>query len=102
MIKTKNIIIRVNIFDYKLIKIKAQDSGLSTSEYIRRCALNKTIPKDLNQEELVIYKDLKKFHHNFTSITNLLKKGDYNEMINQIVIVQQLIKDHLNQITHGK
>jgi len=84
MKKSKNLIIRINDFDYKLIKIKAQDCGISTSEFFRRCALNKSVPKSLNTEELEIYKDLKKFHNNFTSITNLFQKGDYTTMISEI------------------
>ena len=34
MNKTKNILLRVNLFEEKLIKIKAAECGLSTSEQI--------------------------------------------------------------------
>lgn len=102
MKKSKNLMIRINLFDYKLIKIKAEDCGISTSEFIRKCALNKSLPKSLNSDELEVYKDLKKYHHNFTAISNLLKKGDYTSMIIEIKQVQNLIKEHLKHIRNGK
>ena len=77
MKKTKDLHLRVDLFDEKIIKIKAKESGLSTSEYIRRCALNKSLPKALDSDELEAYKDLKKFYNNFNSISNLFKKGDH-------------------------
>lgn len=46
MKKTKDLHLRVDLFDEKIIKIKAKESGLSTSEYIgvsRRNGENSTL-----------------------------------------------------------
>jgi len=102
MNKTKNILIRVNLFDEKLIKVKAKDCGLSVSEYIRRCALNKSVPRTMDSEELQAYKDLKKFYNNFTAISNYLKHGDHQKMIAEIEDLKTTLKEHLNKITDGK
>jgi len=97
MNKTKNILIRVNLFDEKLIKVKAKDCGLCVSEYLRRCALDKKVPKSLNTDEIEAYKDLKKFYNNFTAISNLLKKGDHQDMIAEIDLLKSSLKEHLKK-----
>jgi len=102
MNKTKNILIRVNLFDEKLIKVKAKDCGLSVSEYLRRCGLNKSVAKSMNTEELEVYKDLKKFYNNFTLISNLLAKGDHVRMIEEIEELKLSLKEHLKKITDDK
>jgi len=102
MNKTKNILIRVSLFDEKLIKVKAKDCGLCLSEYMRRCALEKKVPKSLNTDELKVYKDLKKFYNNFTAISNLLKKGDHQDMIAEIESLKSSMKEHLKKITDDK
>jgi len=102
MNKTKNILLRVSLFDEKLIKIKAKDCGLSTSEYLRRCALNKQLPKALDSDELEVYKDLKKFYNNFNAISNLFKKGDHQKMLSEIEELKFELKNHLKKITDDK
>ena len=102
MNKTKNILLRVNRFEEKLIKIKASECGLSTSEYLRRSALGKQLPKALDSDELEAYKDLKKFYNNFSAISNLLKKGDYKQMIEEIEELKFELKKALEKINNGK
>lgn len=102
MKKTKRIEIRLSLFDEKLIKVKAKDSGLPVSEYIRRCALNKSVPKSLNPDELEMYKDLKKFYNNFSSISNLFKKGNHVKMVEEIEELKREIKKQLEVIRDGK
>ena len=98
MNKTKRIDVRVTIFEEKLIKIKAKDSGLTASEYLRKSALDKKIPKALDKDELEIYQDLKKFYNNFNSISNLFRKGDYQKMVEEIEELKLELKQHLNKI----
>ena len=102
MKKTKDLHLRVDLFDEKIIKIKAKESGLSTSEYIRRCALNKSLPKALDSDELEAYKDLKKFYNNFNSISNLFKKGDHQKMVQEIDKLKEQLKEHLERVKNGK
>ena len=102
MNKTKRIEIRLEIFEEKLLKLKARETGLSVSQYLRHSGLNKKLPKQLNESELEVYRDLKKFYNNFSSISNLLKKGDYGNMLSEISLVQQEILLHLKKIRHDK
>ena len=102
MNKTKRIEIRLEIFEEKLLKLKARETGLSVSQYLRHCGLNKKLPKQLSESELEVYRDLKKFYNNFSSISNLLKKGDYGNMLSEISLVQQEILLHLKKIRHDK
>lgn len=102
MNKTKIIKFRADAFEEKLIKVKAKESGLSLSDYVRRCALNRTLPKILTTEELEIYKDLKKYHQNFASIGNLFKKGEYPTLVSEIKKVKKELSEHLKIIANGK
>lgn len=102
MNKTKIIKFRADAFEEKLIKVKANEAGLSLSDYVRRCALNRSLPKSMTAEELEVYKDLKKYHNNFVSIGNLFKKGEYPTLRAELEEVKQLIAQHLKMITDGK
>ncbi|BCY29413.1 MULTISPECIES: mobilization protein MbpA [Flavobacterium] len=74
--KNVKIEFRCSLFDKKLIKIKAQKSGLTVSDFCRNSALDKTIVEKLNQEHIEFYKMLIKYHNNFKSIGNLIKNKD--------------------------
>ena len=102
MNKTKRLEIRLEIFEEKLLKLKASETGLPVSTYVRNCALGKKSPKQLSESELEVYRDLKKFHNNFSSITNLLKKGDYGSMLSEIDVLQKEMLVHLKKIRHDK
>lgn len=102
MNKTKRIEIRLTLLEEKLLKVKAKETGLPVSTYVRNCALGKKLPKQLNESELEVYKELKKFYNNFSSISNLLKKGDYGSMLSEIGILQQEMLVHLKKIRHDK
>ncbi|MGV0938886.1 plasmid mobilization protein [Algoriella xinjiangensis] len=102
MNKTKRIEIRLTLLEEKLLKVKAKETGLPVSSYVRNCALGKKLPKQLNESELETYRELKKFYNNFSSISNLLKKGDYGSMLSEISLVQQEILLHLQKIRHDK
>ena len=102
MNKTKRIEIRLTLLEEKLLKVKAKETGLPVSSYVRNCALGKKLPKQLNESELETYRELKKFYNNFSSISNLLKKGDYGNMLSEISLVQQEILLHLQKIRHDK
>ena len=98
MNKTKRIEIRLTLFEEKLIKIKAKECGLSASEYIRKSALDKQIPKALDNEELEVYHDLKKFYNNFSAISNLFRRGNQTKMLEEIEVLKLELKKHLNRI----
>lgn len=99
--KTEKIQLRLTSFEKKLLKIKAEDSGLTLSEFVLSSALNRQIKPPMTSEELEVYKDLKQYQTNFARISNLIKgkeKG-LNEEIEQTI---KLINQHLNSIVNGK
>ena len=96
MNKKKRIELRVTTLEKKIIEKKAENSGLNTSEYCRNAALGKKINTKLTIEELEVYKDLTKYHNNFTAISNLLKKKD-SKFYKEVQEVTKLIKQHLTK-----
>ncbi len=102
MNKTKRIEIRLTLLEEKLLKLKVKETGLPVSTYVRNCALGKTLPKQLHDSELETYRELKQFYNNFSSISNLLKKGDYGSMLSGIDVLQKEMLVHLKKIRHDK
>ncbi len=73
MNRTEKIEIRVTKLEKKILTNKADDSGLKVSEYLRRAGLKRQVTYKLTPEELEVYKDLHKFHSNFTRLSNFFK-----------------------------
>lgn len=74
--RTKRIDVRCSYYEYLAIESKADEAGLSVSEYLRRCALNRVIAPALTAEELEVYVQLKKYATNFVQIANYIKHKD--------------------------
>ena len=99
--KKKNIIIRCTAFEKKAIEIKAKNVGLTVSEYCRRTALNRALPKVLTAEELEPYLMLKKYQTDFARIANLFKKQDPN-FYTEVRELTQQIDQELKKLQNGK
>lgn len=95
--KTKVIQFRCSAYEKKLMKIKAVRSGISLSDYCRRCCVEKQIRERLSEDHIEVYKTLVRYHNNFKRIGNMFRKKDprlsvqVNELANEI-------KSHLNRI----
>src|SRR5680860_744962 len=63
--KSECVKFRCSIYEKKLLKIKAKNSGLTISEFCRRAAFEKEIKERLSEDLIEIYKTLVKFHNNF-------------------------------------
>lgn len=59
-----------------IIKKKADNCGLSLSEFTRSTALQQKVSYKFTDEEMEIYQMLLKYHKNFTDISNLHKIRD--------------------------
>ena len=99
--KNEKIQIRLTSFEKTLLKIKAEDSGLTLSEFVLSSALNRQIKPPMTEGELEVYKDLKQYQTNFARISNLIKgkENGLNEEIEQTI---KLINQHLKNIINGK
>ena len=74
--RTKRIDVRCSYFEMLILRSKADEAGLSLSEYLRRCALNRVIAPALTAEELEVYVQLKRYATNFVQIANYIKHKD--------------------------
>lgn len=99
--KTEKIQLRLTSFEKKLLKIKAEESGLTLSEFVLSSALNRQIKPPMTSEELESYKTLKQYQTNFARISNLIK-GKENGLNEEIEHTIKLINIHLKNIVNGK
>ena len=87
---------RCTIYEKKLLNIKAKQSGLSLSEYIRRSLFEQEITERFSDEHIEIYKMLIKYHNNFTSIGNMYKKRN-PKLTQEVYALANDIKTHLKK-----
>ena len=87
---------RCTIYEKKLLNIKAKQSGLSLSEYIRRSLFEQEITERFSDEHIEIYKMLIKYHNNFKSIGNMYKKRN-PKLTQEVYALANDIKAHLKK-----
>ena len=87
---------RCTIYEKKLLNIKAKQSGLSLSEYIRRSLFEQEITERFSEEHIEIYKMLIKYHNNFKSIGNMYKKRN-PKLTQEVYALANDIKAHLKK-----
>ncbi|MDE3740217.1 mobilization protein MbpA [Maribacter polysaccharolyticus] len=87
---------RCTIYEKKLLNIKAKQSGLSLSEYIRRSLFEQEITERFSDEHIQIYKMLIKYHNNFKSIGNMYKKRN-PKLTQEVYALANEIKTHLKK-----
>jgi len=97
--KDSKIAVRCTALEKKVIEIMADETGLTTSDYIRKCAMNKVVKIRFSSEELEHFRTLQKFHNNFRSIGNLIKgtKGINEETLKEIKQVREEISEQLKR-----
>ena len=96
--KSKKIQIRVSNTEYYIIKNKAKQAGISTSEFLRATALNYDLSYKLTQDEIEVYKLLNKYADNFRRIGNLFKLGDTTQVKEVSIETANLIRAHLKKM----
>lgn len=87
--RNSRLVFRVYALEKKAIELAADKSGLSVSDYVRRCCLGKTIQSRLGKEEIELYRLLVEYRNNFSRISNLIKEredftGDLKHVISSI------------------
>lgn len=98
--RDKRIVFRTTSVEKKVIEIMADEAGLSVSDYVRKCAMNKSVKLRFTPEELEHFKKLHAFHRNFTLIGNLIRRDNARitqELLAEIAKTQQEIKKHLKR-----
>ena len=84
-------------FEYKLINIKAKETGISRAEYCRKSALNQKVNYKLTQEEVSIYLMLQKYAVNFKNISNMFKVRSI-ELSDYCLETASEIRTHLKKL----
>ena len=85
---------RCSIYEKKLLRVKADRSGLSISEYCRRAAFDDRIIERLSQEQIEMYKMLSRYETNFKLIGNMFRKRN-PKLANEVVELASEIRRHL-------
>ena len=85
---------RCSIYEKKLLRVKADRSGLSISEYCRRAAFDDRIIERLTQEQIEIYKMLSRYETNFKLIGNMFRKRN-PKLADEVVQLASEIRRHL-------
>ena len=94
--KKKRIELRLSSLEKAIIEKKAENSGLSVSEYCRRSALNQKIDYKLTNEELEVYKGLHEYKRNFTLIKNMFKERN-PDLVQVVQSTANKIEQHLKR-----
>ncbi len=69
LLRTKTLEARVNAIEHEMIKLKAQDAGLSVAEFTRRSVLLKPLPRRLSKITLATYRELVRIGNNINQLT---------------------------------
>lgn len=85
---------RCTIYEKKLLRVKAERSGLSISEYCRRAAFEDRIIERFTPEQIEIYKMLTKYEINFKRIGNMYRKRN-PKLADEVVQLANEIRQHL-------
>lgn len=85
---------RCSIYEKKLLRVKADRSGLSISEYCRRAAFDDRIIERLTKEQLEMYKMLTKYEINFKRIGNMYRKRN-PKLADEVIQLASEIRNHL-------
>jgi hypothetical protein len=85
---------RCSIYEKKLLRVKADRSGLSISEYCRRAAFDDRIIERLTQEQIEMYKMLTRYEINFKLIGNMFRKRN-PKLADEVVQLASEIRRHL-------
>lgn len=85
---------RCSIYEKKLLRVKADKSGLSISEYCRRAAFDDRIIERLTKEQIEMYKMLTKYETNFKRIGNMYRKRN-PKLADEVVQLASEIRQHL-------
>ena len=85
---------RCSIYEKKLLRVKANKSGLSISEYCRRAAFEDRIIERFTPEQIEIYKMLNKYEVNFKRIGNMYRKRN-PKLADEVVALANEIRKHL-------
>ncbi|WP_405198486.1 mobilization protein MbpA [Christiangramia sp. LLG6405-1] len=95
--KSEFIKFRCSIYEKKMLRVRAKQSGLSLSEFCRRAIYEKEIKERLSDDQIEIYKTLLKFHNNFKSIGNMFRKKD-PKLSGTVYKLAEEIKSHLQNL----
>ncbi|GIM53314.1 hypothetical protein CAPN004_23430 [Capnocytophaga cynodegmi] len=99
--KTDILKCRVTAFEKLAIQVKADSLGLSTSEYLRKCAMGRQLPQTMTDKQTEAYILLKEYQANFKRITNMFRTKSEDLLKAEILGVIAEIEKHLNAIQNG-
>lgn len=103
--KDEIIRLRVTAFEKYALQSKAESTGLSVSEYLRKCGLGRELPILPSHEEVQAYIELKNLETHFKRISNLYaqtKNPYYQDFISEIKVVIFEVQQRLKMLNNGQ
>lgn len=88
---------RVSNTELLILKKKADQVGITLSEYIRGTALNYELAYKLSEDEIQSYKQLSELKNNFQRIANYMKYKATDELRRAIIETIELVNKHLKK-----
>ena len=88
---------RVSNTELLILKKKADQVGVTLSEYIRGTALNYELAYKLSEDEIQSYKQLSELKNNFQRIANYMKYKATDELRRAIMETIELVNKHLKK-----
>lgn len=79
-----------------IIKKKAENSGLSMSEFARASSLGQKVGTKFTEEEMELYQMFVKYHNNFKSISNAMKTKNPS-ISDEVLFLADEMKKHLKK-----
>lgn len=100
--RDERVVCRTTALEKKAIELMAEEAGLSTSDWVRKTAMNKTVKVRFSPEEVRYFKEMQTFHLYFTKISNLIKQDNREvtqALLKEIKETQMQMQQHLKKFS---
>ena len=101
--RTLHLDTRVTQRESDIIKRKAEECGLTVSDYMRRCALGHSPKRHLTDREIEAYCSLMEMRQHFVGITNALKgrsKEEKLEIFGDVTFMRKWVRAVRNVLVY--
>ncbi|MFV0522720.1 MAG: plasmid mobilization protein [Mangrovibacterium sp.] len=95
--RTRKIECRVSNLEKLVLQKKAQEAGVTLSDYVRTVALDYDLAYKLTADEVQCYKELTKLKNNFQNIANFMKYRASSELRTAIRETIEEVNKHLKK-----
>jgi predicted DNA binding CopG/RHH family protein len=88
--------LKLTVEDFKMIREKAQELGMKTTQYVREMVLNGKINSRFTLEELDLMRKFSGMANNLNQIAKKANQAGFNRVGNEVSVVLEWIKAVFN------